>query len=133
MNRAPILALIVPLILLCLTNLSRGQDFELAGQWKGSWKSCKSGHHGKLNAQFCRIDETHVQAKFTGSFAKVIPFRYRPILTIVQEESDYMILEGNKKLPLVGNFYYSATVSDAGFSATYRSRRDQGVWQMSRR
>jgi len=133
MNRAPILALIVPLILLCLTNLSRGQDFELAGQWKGSWKSCKSGHHGKLIAQFCRIDETHVQAKFTGSFAKVIPFRYRPILTIVQEESDYMILEGNKKLPLVGNFYYSATVSDAGFSATYRSRRDQGVWQMSRR
>lgn len=133
MNRAPILALIVPLILLCLTNLSRGQDFELAGQWKGSWKSCKSGHHGKLNAQFCRIDETHVQAKFTGSFAKVIPFRYRPILTIVQEESDYMILEGNKKLPLVGNFYYSATVSEAGFSATYRSRRDQGVWQMSRR
>ena len=133
MNRAPILALIVPMILLCLTNLSRGQDFELAGQWKGSWKSCKSGHHGKLNAQFCRIDETHVQAKFTGSFAKVIPFRYRPILTIVQEESDYMILEGNKKLPLVGNFYYSATVSEAGFSATYRSRRDQGVWQMSRR
>ncbi len=133
MNRAPILALIVPLILLCLTNLSRGQDFELAGQWKGSWKSCKSGHHGKLNAQFCRIDETHVQAKFTGSFAKVIPFRYRPILTIVQEESDYMILEGNKKLPLVGNFYYSATVSEAGFSATYRSRRDQGVWQMSQR
>ena len=133
MNRAPISALIVPLILLCLTNLSRGQDFELAGQWKGSWKSCKSGHHGKLNAQFCRIDETHVQAKFTGSFAKVIPFRYRPILTIVQEESDYMLPEGNKKLPLVGNFYYSATVSEAGFSATYRSRRDQGVWQMSQR
>ncbi len=133
MNRTHILALLVPLILLCLPSLSRGQDFELAGQWKGSWKSCKSGHHGKLNAQFCRIDETHVQAKFTGSFAKVIPFRYRPVLTIVQEESDFMILEGNKKLPLVGNFYYSATVSEAGFSATYRSRRDQGVWQMSRR
>ena len=90
-------------------------------------------HHGKLNAHFCRLDETHVQAKFTGSFAKVIPFRYRPVLTIAHEEPGLMILEGNKKLPLVGNFYYSATVSEAGFSATYRSRRDHGVWQMSRR
>jgi|TARA_B110000495_G_C22974802_1_gene572449 hypothetical protein len=126
------LALLVPLILLSLPGLSYGQDFELAGQWNGSWKSCNSGHHGKLNAQFCRLDETHVQAKFTGSFAKVIPFRYRPVLNIVHEESGLMILEGNKKLPLVGNFYYTATVSEAGFSATYRSRRDQGVWQMSR-
>jgi len=128
-----ILALIVPLILLSLSGLSWGQDFEIAGQWNGSWKSCKSGHRGKLNAQFCRLDETHVQAKFTGSFAKVIPFRYRPVLTIVHEESDLMILEGSKKLPLVGNFYYSATVSENSFSATYRSRRDQGVWQMNRR
>ena len=126
------LALLVPLILLSLPGLSYGQDFELAGQWNGNWKSCKSGHHGKLNAQFCRLDETHVQAKFTGSFAKVIPFRYRPVLNIVHDESGLMILEGNKKLPLVGNFYYTATVSEAGFSATYRSRRDQGVWQMSR-
>lgn len=127
------LAMIVPLILFSLSNLSFGQDFELAGQWHGNWKSCKSGHHGKLNAQFCRLDETNVQAKFTGSFAKVIPFRYRPILKIVHEESGLMILEGNKKLPLVGNFYYSATISESGFSAIYRSRRDQGVWQMSRR
>ena len=133
MKPAHALALIVSLILLSLPSFSRGQEFEIAGQWNGSWKSCKSGHHGKLNAQFCRLDETHVQAKFTGSFAKVIPFRYRPVLTIVHDEPNLMILKGNKKLPLVGNFYYSATISESGFSATYRSRRDQGVWQMSRR
>ncbi len=127
------LAIIVPLILFSLPILSLGQDFELAGQWRGNWKSCKSGHRGKLNAQFYRLDEMHVRAKFTGSFAKVIPFRYRPVLTIAHEEPGLMILEGNKKLPLVGNFYYTATVSATGFSATYRSRRDHGIWQMSRR
>ncbi|MGI9494812.1 MAG: hypothetical protein ACR2NK_02055 [Mariniblastus sp.] len=127
------LALVVPLLLFSLPGLSFGQTMELSGTWNGNWKSCKSGHHGRLNAHFCRLDETHVQAKFTGSFAKVIPFRYRPVLTIAHEEPGLMILEGNKKLPLVGNFYYSAIVSEAGFSATYRSRRDHGVWQMSRR
>ena len=105
---------------------------QLNGQWRGGWRSCVNGHKGRLNASFCRIDSTHVQAKFTGTFAKVIPFRYRPILDIVHEEPGMMVLQGNKKLPIVGNFQYNATITGNQFSATYRSRRDNGVWQMYR-
>jgi len=102
------------------------------GQWRGSWQSCTTGHRGKMKAQFCRVDETHVRAKFTGTFAKVIPFRYRPVLDIVHESPDLMILQGNKRLPIVGNFQYSATISGNQFNATYRSRRDYGVWSMQK-
>ena len=58
----------------------------LCGNWKGSWISCKSGHNGRLKATFCRISPTQVQAKFTGSFAKIFPFRYKAVLDIVHEE-----------------------------------------------
>lgn len=105
---------------------------QLSGQWRGGWKSCQTGHRGKLNAQFCRIDANHVQAKFTGTFAKVIPFRYKPVLNIVHEEPGLVILQGSKRLPIVGNFEYQATVSGNQFQATYRSRRDHGVWTMGR-
>ena len=104
----------------------------LSGQWRGSWKSINTGHRGRLGAQFCRIDSTHVQAKFKGTFAKVIPFRYKPVLNIVHEEPGLIVLQGNKKLPLVGNFEYNATIVGNQFNATYRSRRDHGVWYMQR-
>ena len=105
---------------------------ELDGRWQGGWQSCTNGHKGRLNAQFCRIDANHVQAKFKGTFAKVIPFRYRPVLNVVHEEPGLMVLQGSKKLPLMGSFEYNATIRGNQFSATYRSRRDNGVWQMQR-
>ena len=117
-------------LVVLLTQSSFGQEFE--GRWRGSWQSCVNGHHGRLSAQFCRIDSTHVQAKFTGTFAKVIPFRYRPVLDIVYEEPGLMVLQGNKRLPLGGNFEYNATIAGDQFTATYRSRRDHGVWQLQR-
>lgn len=105
---------------------------ELNGRWRGGWRSSNTGHSGRLSAKFRRIDSTHVRAKFTGTFAKVIPFRYRPVLDVVYEEPGLMVLQGNKRLPFGGNFQYDATVSGGQFSATYRSKRDSGVWQMRR-
>ena len=105
---------------------------ELAGNWQGGWKSCNTGHRGRLNAQFCRIDANHVQANFRGTFAKVVPFRYRPVLNVVHEEPGLMVLQGTKKLPLAGPFHYNAIITGDSFSATYRSRRDHGVWTMRR-
>ncbi|MFK7768534.1 MAG: hypothetical protein AB8B55_15030 [Mariniblastus sp.] len=113
-------------------NANSALSDELAGNWRGGWQSCNSGHRGKLNAQFCRIDSTHVRATFKGTFAKVIPFRYRPVLNIVHEEPGLVVLQGNKKIPLGGNFQYNATISNGQFNATYRSRRDHGIWQMQR-
>ena len=129
--RNPILLILAALAILILSTQISSAD-GLDGRWQGGWQSCKSGHHGKLNAQFCRIDSTHVQAKFKGTFAKIIPFRYRPVLNIVHEEPGLIVLQGTKRIPLGGSFEYNATITGDQFSATYRSRRDNGVWQMRR-
>lgn len=105
----------------------------LSGQWSGSWVSCKNGHNGKLRATFCRINDCQVEAVFVGSFAKILPFRYRAILDVVHEEPGMIQLRGSKKLgPIMGTFAYEATITGTQFSATYRSKRDCGKWSMSR-
>ena len=123
-----LLVAVVLVVLLTQSSFAQGLD----GRWRGGWQSCSNGHRGKLNGQFRRIDSKHVQAKFSGTFAKAIPFRYRPVLDIVYEEPGLMVLQGNKRIPLGGNFEYNATISGDEFTATYRSRRDNGVWQMRR-
>ncbi len=104
----------------------------LDGQWRGHWLSGTTGHRGRLNGSFVQLDSQHVRADFRGTFAKVIPFRYRPVLDIVYSEPNLMIVQGSKKLPLVGTFHYQATISGNYFDGTYQSRRDQGVWRMSK-
>ncbi len=105
----------------------------LCGNWQGSWVSCKSGHNGRLRATFCRISKTKVQAKFTGSFCKVFPFRYKAVLDIVHEEDGLIQLRGSRKLgPLMGTFYYEAAITENQFKASYRSKRDCGQWNMTR-
>ncbi len=125
------LTLVITIFIQAAFSQSASAD-ELAGSWRGGWQSCNTGHRGRLNAQFCRIDQTHVRATFKGTFAKVIPFRYRPVLDIVHEQPGLIILQGSKKIPFGGNFQYNATVSNGQFNATYRSRRDHGSWQMQR-
>lgn len=110
-----------------------GSEDLLAGNWTGSWVSCKNGHHGKLRATFCRINDTQVQAVFTGSFARILPFRYKATLTIVHEEPGLIRLRGSQRLgPIMGTFCYEATITGDRFDATYSSRRDCGQWTMTR-
>ena len=105
----------------------------LAGHWSGRWFSCKTGHNGRLRATFCRINETQVQARFSGSFCKIFPFRYNAVLQIVHEEEGLIQLRGSRKLgPLMGTFSYQATLTADEFKASYRSKRDCGQWNMTR-
>lgn len=125
---AILLTATVLVVLVAQSSFAQGLD----GRWGGGWQSNNTGHKGRLSAQFNRIDSTHVKAKFRGTFFKVIPFCYRPVLDIVYEEPGLMVLQGNRRIPLGGNFEYNATISGNQFSATYRSRRDHGVWQLQR-
>ena len=135
--------------LLLFTNVSDANSFEkesknldnkkdsqvdlLGGCWSGSWLSCKNGHNGKLRATFCRINEKQVQAVFVGSFAKIMPFRYKATLDIVHEEEGMIKLRGSQRLgPIMGTFCYEATITGDQFKATYSSKRDCGQWNMTR-
>ena len=121
------------LLLSCAIHDTRVNGQDLSGAWRGNWNSCRTGHRGRLNATFCRIDDHQVQARFRGTFARIVPFRYRAVLNVVHEEPGMMVLSGSKKLgPIMGSFSYDATIVGNRFDATYHSRRDHGRWQMSR-
>ena len=111
--------------------VATGQD--LSGHWNGAWQSQTTGHRGRISATFCQIDSCQVQAKFKGTFARIIPFRYRTKLQIVHQEPGLMVLGGSRKLgPIMGQFTYEGTISNGQFSAQYSSKRDRGTWNLSR-
>ena len=115
-----------------LPDEAAAQSHWISGRWSGQWESCTTGHRGRLNARFCRVDACHVQATFTGTFFKVLPFRYKTRLRIVHEEPGRLVLSGSRRLPLMGEFRYRAVVTPGCFDATYQSRRDSGRWTLRR-
>lgn len=107
-----------------------GQD--LAGQWSGYWQSDANGHQGCIRATFCQISACQVEAKFSGTFAKILPFRYRTRLNIVHQEPGMMLLSGSRRLPFSGEFRYDVEIRDGQFLGTFSSPRNSGTWVMSR-
>jgi len=106
---------------------------DLSGCWSGSWQSCSTGHSGVLRATFTRCDESHYRVDFSGRFFKLLPFRYSVTLTVVEETEDTVTLSGSSYLGrLFGTFCYTATADDCHFRADYTSKKDRGVFTMTR-
>lgn len=106
---------------------------DLSGCWSGAWKSCSSGHQGVLRAEFIRCDDTHYRVHFSGRFFKIFPFRYSVTLSVVAETEDSVTLAGSSYLgKLFGTFCYTATADDCHFHADYTSKKDRGVFTMTR-
>ena len=106
---------------------------DLTGCWAGSWESCTSGHAGPLQATFTRCGEAEYRVTFTGRFLKVIPFRYTVTLTVVEDRGEELVLAGTSYLGrLFGTFSYRATATDGRFTADYTSKKDDGVFRMTR-
>lgn len=105
---------------------------DLSGTWSGSWRSCKSGHQGPMQADFCRLSNGDYKVDFRGRFFKLFPFRYSVTLQVI-EETDVVRLQGSSYLGRVfGTFCYSATADDCQFRANYTSRKDNGIFELRR-
>lgn len=120
-------------VLACLTCASQVSATDLSGTWRGTWESCKSGHHGPMQASFCRLDDTHYRVEFKGRFFKIMPFRYTVVLNVVEDCCDRVKLEGSSFLGrLMGTFCYEATATDCQFTANYSSKNDFGKFELHR-
>jgi hypothetical protein len=105
---------------------------DLNGHWSGCWVSDSDGHHGPLQARFCRIDDCRYEVHFQGRFKKVIPFRFKATLNVVGRDGDKVILSGSQHLPVFGTFEYTATASDREFHADFTSKKDYGRFELTR-
>jgi hypothetical protein len=104
---------------------------ELNGSWKGHWEDFRSGHSGPLNAKFTACGDQY-RVRFTGRFAKIVPFAYSVNLTVVGREGDKVLLAGESRLPLFGVFTYTAEGDCCHFEAHFCSRRYQGRFVLHR-
>ncbi|XZE54518.1 hypothetical protein SH139x_000488 [Planctomycetaceae bacterium SH139] len=100
------------------------------GKWRGEWISGTNGHRGPLRASIRQTAAGDYRAVFAGRFAKVIPFVYSTRLTPTPWPGQYTSV---KRLPLVGTYRMSATVTPGHFEATFQGRKDQGVFRLDRR
>lgn len=106
---------------------------DLSGSWTGSWSSYCNGHHGPMNASFCRIDANHYQVHFRGRFFKLVPFSYTAVLTVTGVDNGRVLLSGSHRLgPVFGTFSYNAWATDTQFVAGYCAEKDQGQFTMMR-
>lgn len=129
-NRRPMLSALL-LIGICLAApLQNGFAASPSGRWTGSWSSASTGHRGPLRARIRQVDQDTYRAWFAGRFAKVIPFVYPAKLDRVPGTCN--TYQSATRLPLMGEYRMTATVSGNRFNAVFQSKKDRGVFQLSR-
>src|SRR5687767_15086157 len=80
---------------------------DLSGRWTcGSWRSFCTGHHGRLKGVLDRNCCGDYDARFTGTFFKIVPFLYRVTLNVVECREGVVYFSGSKRLPMLGTFCY---------------------------
>jgi hypothetical protein len=119
---------------LLMASTSAALAVDLSGCWEGTWVSNQSGHKGKLRATITRIDANHYNASFTGTFFKVLPFRYSVVMTVVEDTGDVVHLKGQKDLGKLagGCYYYTSRATCCCFHTDYCSKKDHGTFDMQR-
>ncbi|NNE01487.1 MAG: hypothetical protein HKN47_29590 [Pirellulaceae bacterium] len=100
------------------------------GRWSGGWSSESSGHKGPLRARIRPIGPDTYRALFVGRFAGVVPFVYPAKLQRVPGTSH--CYTSSQRLPLLGTYRMTASVSSNRFYARFRGKKDVGTFDMSR-
>jgi hypothetical protein len=105
----------------------------LAGRWKGSWKSDKSGHSGGLRCIVKRADADTYRAHFNATYALFIRFGYDMDMTAdVQEDVTYVAGEADLGKSAGGVYEYEGQSDGKTFRLNYRTKKDYGHFTLKR-
>lgn len=114
---------------LCTTTLT-ADAASPSGRWRGSWSSLSTGHRGPLRAHVRQTDADTYRAVFVGRFAGVVPFVYPAKLERVPGSCH--CYTSSQRLPLLGEYRMTASVSEHRFHAKFQGRDDSGTFDLSR-
>ena len=124
---------VVAVLVLDFGQIQAEEKLDLSGKWNGSWRSEISDHTGPLKAKFEILENSKVQARFTGRFFKFIPFRFNVTLEVVEDKDGVVTLKGKENLGrTLGTYTYHATYAKGKFVAKYSTEKDKGVFEVSR-
>lgn len=83
-----------------------------------------------MRARVRPLDSDTYRVWYAGRFAKVIPFVYPAKLKRIPGTAN--VYSSSQHLPLIGEYRMTATVGAGHFHARYTSKKDSGVFRMSR-
>lgn len=107
---------------------------ELCGDWTcGTWHSACTGHAGKLRARIAKAGCDRYSCTFSGTFLKLVPFRYTVELIVTGRGDGIVLFRANRNLPLFGGeFSCCGSATSCRFRADYRAPNDRGTFEMTR-
>jgi len=105
---------------------------DLSGRWAGHWENNNNPHKGPLRANLKKINSDQYRATFSGRFFKVIPFRYKVTLDVVEEGPSYVRMSGRSRAGRQ-SYQYTATSTGNSLVTHYSSKRYQGKFVLKRR
>ena len=107
----------------------------ITGQWQGRWMSNANGHEDSLRCIITKVDEDNYDAKFRAAYKKWITFHFGYTVRLETKNAATRItFHGREDLgPLAGGVYtYEGYADPTNFFSTYKSKYDQGTFQMNR-
>jgi hypothetical protein len=105
----------------------------ILGCWDcGSWLSCCTGHKGTLRATICSCGGNY-ECTFSGTFMKVIPFRYKATLITTGVGNGIVYFRASRQIPMFGgSFNMTGWATATKLHANYTSPKDRGTFDLSR-
>lgn len=105
---------------------------DIAGRWRGEWRSSDSGHQGELRCLLSKKENNVYEARFNAKYLKILSFSYTVPLN-VQRNGEVFNLKGEANLGKLGGVYQcEGRASPTNFLATYSSKYDHGTFEMGR-
>lgn len=106
---------------------------KLGDRWEGLWRSDVSGHEGKLRCIVVPQEAEGSLFRFSATWGPGIVSDYDIQMQTTPRSEGGQAFEGEMDLGwLMGTYRSKGTIIGDTFRATYQSKQDHGVFEMSR-
>ncbi len=103
----------------------------LIGHWAGRWISDRMGE-GSLDCRIRRVDDNEYLAAFRATYFGGMTHDSEVVLTVSPRANDWVFTGDADLGPLWGVFHYDGHTDGRQFHSTFKSRVDNGTFEMVR-
>jgi len=108
-------------------------EADITGRWEGRWQSEANQHQGKLRCLLTKSGPEQYLARFRATYLGILHFE-SDVTLLTHSMDGLWQARGTKDLGNMagGVFDYEGRITPTRFDATYKSREDHGIFEMTR-